>query len=75
MKRRREVLCCDNRIYYGYGDFVSSSFYIHMRGTASDVSGIFSVTMFRKTVSESRMVTPEKEEFNTSKATKRHASV
>lgn len=37
--------------------------YIHISGTASDVSGIFSVTMFRKTVSESRMVTPEKEEL------------
>lgn len=35
--------------------------YIHISGTASDVSGIFSVTMFRNTVSESRMVTPEKE--------------
>lgn len=36
--------------------------YIHMRGTASDVSGIFSVTMFRNTVSESSIVTPEIEE-------------
>lgn len=43
---------------YSYTDV-----YIQMRGTASDVSGIFSVTMFRKTVSESRMVTPEKEEL------------
>lgn len=40
--------------------------YIHISGTASDVSGIFSVTMFRKTVSESRMVTPEKEELGVS---------
>lgn len=37
-------------------------FYIHMRGTASEVSGIFSVTMFRNTVSESSIVTPEMEE-------------
>lgn len=32
--------------------------YVPSRGTASEVAGIVSATMFRKTVSESRIVTP-----------------
>lgn len=32
--------------------------YVPRRGTASEVAGMVSATMFRKTVSDSRMVTP-----------------
>lgn len=34
--------------------------YVPSSGTASDVAGIVSATMFRNTVSDSRMVTPVK---------------
>lgn len=34
--------------------------YLPSNGTASEVAGIVSATMFRKTVSDSKMVTPER---------------
>lgn len=35
--------------------------YVPNSGTASEVAGIVSATMFRKTVSDSKIVTPEVE--------------
>ncbi|KZC08456.1 hypothetical protein WN55_10655 [Dufourea novaeangliae] len=50
---------CNTKRLRGRGCLINSwLLYVPIKGTASEVVGMLSATRFRKTVSDSRMVTP-----------------